>query len=115
MKTKLVNSRGGDLYRFWGQSLQQLVMKEQGPVINLASVEYSKVLHDCPVITPVFKDYSNGRYQVIAIHAKRARGMMANFIIENKITTPEKLKDFNQAGYSFAREQGAENELVFLR
>jgi cytoplasmic iron level regulating protein YaaA (DUF328/UPF0246 family) len=85
----------------------------------LASNEYfSSVkpkLLKAEIITPVFKEFKNGKYQVIAIFAKRARGGMANYIIQNKIDNIEALKDFNIGGYNFDSKLSSEKELVFTR
>jgi cytoplasmic iron level regulating protein YaaA (DUF328/UPF0246 family) len=57
-----------------------------------------------PIITPVFQEYRNGKYQVIGLFAKQARGMMVNYIIKNKINEPELLKGFNDEKYEFGGE-----------
>ena len=86
-------------------------------LINLASNEYSKVLKlnkiKSEVITPVFKDYKNGKLKVISFFAKKARGEMVNFIIKNKITSFEELKLFKNNGYAFSDENNA--DILFVR
>ena len=86
-------------------------------MINLASNEYSKVLNlnkiKSEVITPVFKDYKNGKLKVVSFYAKRARGEMVNFIIKNKITSYEDLKLFKNNGYAFSDENNA--SILFIR
>ena len=124
MKTKLKNPRGKDLYTFWGDRLAKELTKElesqkQAVLVNLASNEYFKAINKkelkADIITPVFKEHKNGKYSVIAIFAKKARGMMSDFIIKNKIEDPERLKTFKQEGYEFSEPQSKGNELVFIR
>ena len=124
MKIKLKNPRGKDLYTFWGNRLTHELNKEleshkQAILINLASNEYFKAINKkelkAEIITPVFKEYKNGKYSVVAIFAKKARGMMSDFIIKNKIEDPKKLKTFNQEGYEFSEQLSKENEWVFIR
>jgi cytoplasmic iron level regulating protein YaaA (DUF328/UPF0246 family) len=67
------------------------------------------------MITPVFKQYKNGNYKVIALFAKRARGTMTNFIVQNKIDEVERLKTFNEAGYEYNERLSSETEWVFVR
>jgi cytoplasmic iron level regulating protein YaaA (DUF328/UPF0246 family) len=67
------------------------------------------------LITPVFKDYKNGNYKIISFFAKKARGMMTKFIIENQIIEVERIKDFTTAGYYYSPQQSNEKQWVFLR
>ena len=67
------------------------------------------------IITPVFKDWKNGQYKMISFYAKKARGLMSRYIIDQQITTAEKLKEFDVEGYRFSAEMSQENEWVFLR
>lgn len=124
MGTKLVTPRGKNLYDFWGEKITDLLnsdLKNSGSnyIINLASNEYfssvKKKKLDGEIITPVFKDDKNGKYKIISFFAKKARGMMADYIIRNKITTIADLKKFNTAGYKFNKTESTETELVFLR
>ena len=93
-------------------------MKSTEVLVNLASNEYSKVLKlndfPNPVITPIFKDYKNGKLKVISFYAKRARGEMCNFIIKNKITNIENLKMFSDLDYKFSDEND-KGEILFTR
>ena len=75
----------------------------------------SKYLLKTAVITPVFKDYKNGKLKVISFFAKKARGLMVRYIIDNNITTAEELKRFNIDGYAFDLNMSTEEELVFIR
>ena len=70
---------------------------------------------DAKIVTPQFKDWSKDRYRVISFFAKRARGLMASYIIKNKIKTPAELTAFNIDGYSFCADESTESELVFKR
>ena len=119
MGTKLKTEVGNNLYEFWGDKLIKALssqMQDEEVLVNLASHEYSKGLKlesfNHPVITPVFKDYKNGKLKVISFFAKKARGEMANFIITNKITNPEDLKLFNN-GYKFSEINNG--EMLFSR
>ncbi|WP_298442494.1 peroxide stress protein YaaA [uncultured Ferrimonas sp.] len=124
MGTKLGNERGKDLYQFWGRQITEALtaaVAEQGDqvVVNLASNEYFKVvkpkLLDARVITPVFKDQKNGQYKIISFYAKKARGLMARFMIEQQPQQPQDLEAFNYDGYYFCAEQSTADSLVFLR
>lgn len=124
MGTKLANDNGKDLYAFWQSSIterlnQQLAELSADVVVNLASQEYFKAVKvkqlNARIITPVFKDFKNGQYKIISFFAKKARGLMARFIIQQRITTPEQLKAFDLAGYQYSSEQSSANEMVFLR
>ena len=124
MGTRFANSRGKDLYAFWGQRLTDHLnlMLEQNSakaVVNLASDEYfkavqAKLLH-APVITPVFEDYKNGRYKIISFFAKRARGMMARYCALHNITQPKKLQAFDLGGYAFDASASTEQRWVYRR
>ena len=121
MGTKLRTKSGNNLYKFWENSLHQALLtelKNEEEIINLASEEYSKALQlskfDNPVITPVFKDFKNGKLKVISFYAKKARGEMVNFIIKNKITKPENLKYFSNLGYQFT-DKTEKGEFLFVR
>lgn len=124
MKIKLKNPRGKDLYTFWGSRLSEALNKDfdyqkKRILINLASNEYFKALDKkklkADIITPVFKEYKNGKYSIIAIFAKKARGMMTDFIIKNKFEEAEELKTFNQEGYEYSEQLSKDNEWVFIR
>lgn len=124
MGTKLENKKGSNLYHFWGESITKKInkdMKDNGDelLVNLASNEYFKAvkpkLVKGTVITPVFKDCKNGQYKVISFFAKKARGMMAKYLIKNQIKTVEALKEFDVAGYYFSAEESTSTELVFKR
>ncbi|MDX5407527.1 MAG: peroxide stress protein YaaA [Chromatiaceae bacterium] len=124
MGTKLANAKGKDLYAFWQDTVtpvlnQQLAALNSDVVVNLASQEYFKAVQPKQltgrVITPVFKDFKNGQYKIISFFAKKARGLMARYIIQQRLTRSEQLMQFDVAGYQYSPEQSSANELVFLR
>ncbi|RTE85564.1 MULTISPECIES: peroxide stress protein YaaA [Gammaproteobacteria] len=124
MGTKLQNPRGKDLYTFWGDtitaSLNQALEEINSKVlVNLASNEYFKSVKpkalNAEIITPIFKDTKNGQLKVISFYAKKARGLMARFILEKQPKSVEDLKAFNSAGYEFDANLSKGNELVFRR
>ena len=124
MGTAFKNARGKDLYSFWGSrvtdSLKKLLEKEKKPVLlNLASEEYFKVLQakdlGCPVIAPVFQDAKDGKYKIISFYAKRARGLMARYVVENRISDPADLKGFNLDGYKYCAAESTAAKPVFRR
>ncbi|RUO20439.1 peroxide stress protein YaaA [Aliidiomarina iranensis] len=124
MGTKLDNPRGKDLYSFWGERITEKLneaIKDTGSdvLINLASNEYFKSVVtkklNAKVITPVFKDTKNGKLKVISFYAKKARGLMARYIIENKPNSLAELRSFSAAGYYFDESMSSEKELVFCR
>lgn len=124
MGTKLANSRGKDLYSFWGERISEWLNEDlaaQGDqvLLNLASLEYfgavkPKVLN-ARVIDTVFKDCKNGQYKIINFYAKKARGLMARYVIKERLQGPDGLKDFNTDGYYFDASASSENKFVFLR
>ena len=123
MGTKLQNSRGKNLYEFWGNKITDLLNKdfesEKDIVINLASEEYYKSINNKnlnnKVITPVFKEYKNGSYKTIAIYAKKARGLMSRYIIDNEIDNSDGLKTFTKEGYSYDESLSDNLNYVFTR
>tara|TARA_R110002049_G_scaffold186605_5_gene354874 strand:+ start:872 stop:1654 length:783 start_codon:yes stop_codon:yes gene_type:complete len=113
-----------NLYDYWGDKITQEVNKAlkghgEKVLINLASNEYFKAvkpkLLDGEIITPEFKDEKNGKLKIISFYAKKARGMMSNYIIKNKIAQVEDLKGFDYEGYHFSNELSKANKLVFTR
>lgn len=124
MGIKLANPVGKDLYSFWGDKLTEALnaaLAEQGDnvLINLASDEYFKAvkpkLLNGEIIKPVFLDEKNGKFKVISFYAKKARGLMSRYIIENKLSKPAQLKTFDVDGYFFDADASKGNELVFKR
>ena len=124
MKTRLKNPRGENLYQFWGdsitQSLNRVLRKQQDPVlVNLASNEYFKSVRpkllDGRLLNINFKETKQGKTRVVAIFAKRARGMMADYIIRNRIESPAAIRKFKQGGYRFSRELSDDTQWTFAR
>jgi len=122
MGTKLKVGRRENLYKFWDTTLAESLNEELQDgelLINLASTEYFKALPKkalkVPMITPVFKDFKNGQYKTIMTFAKKARGLMVRYIIDNNVETLEELKGFDVEGYGFSEEMSTETELVFTR
>ncbi|WP_042846990.1 peroxide stress protein YaaA [Providencia rettgeri] len=124
MGIRLKNTRGKDLYEFWGDIItkqlnQALAEQKDQVLVNLASDEYFKSVNtkklDGEIIKPIFLDEKNGKYKVISFYAKKARGLMSRFIIQNKLTKTDQLSDFNLDGYQFDESRSKGNELVFTR
>lgn len=124
MKTRLGNPRGDNLYQFWGEriteSLNKELDKQEEPVlINLASNEYFRSIKTKQLrgrlLNINFKDTKDGKTRVIALFAKRARGMMADYIIRNRIEEPAGLKRFRQGGYRFSKALSDDGQWTFER
>ena len=123
MGTSLKVNSSNNLYEFWGSSitdyLNQEMVKEE-LLVNLASKEYFKAVQSknlkATLVTPIFKDYKNGKLKIISFFAKKARGQMARYILDNGIETLNELKGFDIDGYGFSAEYTLnENEPVFVR
>jgi len=124
MGTALPNKRGKNLYAFWGPRLtlalnDALAATHSSVLVNLASQEYFRAVVpaklEAEIVTPVFKDGKNGRYKVISFFAKKARGLMADFIVRNRLNHPDGLMAFDADGYRFDPEASSNRELLFLR
>jgi len=122
MGTKLENENGNNLYKFWGDKITNVLnedLDEDDIIVNLASDEYFKSINKdkikSNIITPVFKEFKNGTYKVIAIYAKKARGLMSRFLIERKSTSIDDIKLFNVDGYSFDNSLSKDSQMVFTR
>ena len=120
MGTKLKNSQGKNLYEFWGDQISQVLNEDESEVIiNLASNEYFKGIDkksiNAKIINIAFKELKNDTYKIIGIYAKRARGLMVNYMIKNRLTEPELLKDFNVEGYQFRQAMSDDLTWVFTR
>lgn len=123
MKTPLMNSKGKNLYAFWGEKITEVLserVKHSGSniVINLASQEYFKAIQpkllSVPVLTIDFKSERNGAFKTIGVMAKRARGMMARRICAQQLTEVNQLKLFKEAGYHFKETLSSEFHWVFV-
>ena len=124
MGTKFANKRGADLYAFWGNLITDKINEHlkdaKDPVLlNLASNEYFKSVHQekihAPIITPVFMDKKNDKYKIISFFAKKARGLMSAYIIKNRISEVEHIKNFDSAGYSYNQAMSEGDKWVFTR
>ena len=124
MGTALANPRGNSLYEYWRQTITQAVnhcLSQQGSdvLLNLASQEYFQVLDpkaiNADIITPVFKDAKNGQYKIISFYAKKARGLMARYLITHRIQCVTDLQGFNVNGYWFNAKASDDKTLVFYR
>jgi len=126
MGTRFENARGKDLYAFWGERITHALNAQlehnansARVLVNCASTEYFKAVKPkklaAPVITPVFEDWKGGRYKIISFYAKRARGLMARYAVENRIAEPEALKAFDVDGYAFDAAASNDSTWVFRR
>ncbi|MDH4570920.1 peroxide stress protein YaaA [Pseudomonas sp. BN414] len=124
MGTKLANARGKDLYAFWGERIsgwlnEALAAQGDDILLNLASNEYFSSVKrkalSARIIDTEFKDLKNGQYKIISFYAKKARGLMARYVIKERLKDPEGLKDFNYQGYRYSAEHSKPDSLVFLR
>ena len=124
MGTRVDNPKGRNLYEFWGttptDALNKVLAGQTPPVlVNLASEEYFKVVRTdrvkARIVTPVFEDWKNGQYKIISFHAKRARGLMVRYAIDQQVDAVEKLKDFDTDGYAFDASASEDDRWVFRR
>ena len=124
MGTRLATGKGKNLYQFWGPQiadyLNQRAAADVSPVIvNLASEEYFKAVDrkalKARVVTCVFEEFRGDNYKIISFMAKRARGLMVRYAVENQVTTVDKLKDFDVEGYGFDAAASTLDRLVFRR
>ncbi|MBI9035947.1 MAG: peroxide stress protein YaaA [Bacteroidales bacterium] len=124
MGTNISVLKSKNLYEYWTKNItnainKQLEANSSEVLINLASNEYFKSIDQskltAKIITPEFKDRKNGHYKMVSFFAKKARGMMTRYIIQNRISDPEQLKLFNEDGYSYNEQLSKEDKLVFTR
>jgi len=124
MGTKLENKLGSNLYKFWGTKISKHLnkeMKEYGTdtILNLASNEYWKAVDQKAlkgnIIEANFKEEKDGQLKFISFNAKKARGYMARFVMDNKITTIDHLKGFDTEGYIYNEEHSTASSLLFVR
>ena len=124
MGTRFANLRGKNLYEFWGDKIttalnEHMAAQSTSTLVNLASNEYFSAVKPkqlaARIITPIFKDEKNGDYKIISFFAKKARGMMASFAIQERLTQAEELKAFNRDGYRYAPERSTATDWVFIR
>jgi cytoplasmic iron level regulating protein YaaA (DUF328/UPF0246 family) len=119
MGSRLANAEGPSLYAYWGKRLGPVLDKAaEGVVLNCASVEYFKAAKPSiksRIITPQFKEEKDGNLKMIGFFAKKARGSMARYLIENRISDPEDMKSFDTDGYSFQPQLSGVDDWVFTR
>ncbi|MBD3610262.1 MAG: peroxide stress protein YaaA [Gammaproteobacteria bacterium] len=124
MGRKIDTDRGKNLYEFWGETItdginQQLKKLKSDVLVNLASNEYFKSVKpktlNGEIITPEFKDWKNGDYKMMGVYAKKARGQLSRFVIQNRISEPEAMKEFNVDGYKFNQQLSTDKKWVFTR
>ncbi len=124
MGTKLANNNGKDLYDFWGDDITKSLNKELKKhdskyLINLASQEYfgavNRKLLVAPIIDIAFKEERNGKLKFISFNAKKARGMMTRYIVQNQINDIEGLKGFDTEGYNYDESLSSDNLLTYIR
>ncbi len=125
MGTRLKTRRGKSLYDFWGERITELVRAQLGAsgspiLLNLASAEYfrsvqTRGLEGVRVITPQFYDTKDGKSRVLFAFAKKARGLMARYLVEHRITEPESVKGFDTQGYRFREEMSEGDTWAFER
>ena len=122
MGSRLKSRRGNSLYDFWGTTISKALNRdaetlETGLLLNCASQEYFRAVDlkalKLRVLTPVFLENKDGAPKIISFFAKKARGSLARFVVENQVTDPESLKEFSVDGYRFQRQDG--DSLTFLR
>ena len=124
MGTSLKTRRGKSLYEFWGDRITEhlngeLALQKQPLVINLASNEYFKSVNtnklNSTLLSPVFKDEKNGQFKIISFFAKKARGAMARYLIQQRASTGNQVLEFDALGYCYDKAQSLEGQPVFLR
>lgn len=111
-----------NLYQFWNDKVAKALTKELSKgeiIVNLASQEYFKVIGQTKmknrIITPAFKEFKNGKFSIVMMYAKHARGAMARYLIQNEVNDINELKLYNVDGYTYDENQSTENEWVFVR
>ena len=124
MGTKLAFDDYATLYDYWSRRILDLLIEDLGSqgdniIVNLASKEYFKSIdkkaEEVRIVDVEFKDFKNGDYKIISFYAKKARGLMSRYMIQNRINDPEELKNFDYEGYAFDKDNSDENFLAFKR
>jgi hypothetical protein len=125
VSSKLMNHAGNDLYPFWKEKVTQSIQRDLRAsgqpeiILNLSSSEYSKILDikkaNISMLNVEFLEYQHDRFKQIVVYTKKARGMMARYVIRHKIENEEDLKGFNENGYWYHHELSNKNKLVFVR
>jgi len=124
MGTRLRISQAGSLYDFWGASITDSINDDlknhrNRILVNLASNEYFDSLDvksiEARIVTPVFKDLHKGKYKFLSFYGKRARGLMARYLVQHKVETVKAIKAFAVGGYRYSEAESRDNTPVFLR
>ena len=124
MGSRLQTKKGGTLYDYWGRELAEALNTQSlatgaTALVNCASQEYFGAVDidvlSVPLITPVFMERKDGKEKIVSFFAKKARGAMARFVIQNQVSTPEELVDFSTGGYAFQPDQSNSQKMVFVR
>lgn len=120
MSTSLENSRGKNLYEFWGDKITEKLNEEEGGlIINLASEEYFKAVNPqklkAKLISISFKEKRDGKFKIVGIIAKKMRGLMVDYIVKNSIKNLDEIKKFDLRGYSFNEELSSNNNFVYTK
>lgn len=122
MGTRLKVGRRENLYKFWEDKIKNYFKDNIDPeilIVNLASNEYFKAIESAKIPNQVlsvdFKDYSNGNYKIVSFFAKKARGMMTNYLVKNEVSEKEAVKGFDEAGYFFDEKSSTQDHYIFLR
>ena len=124
MGTKFANTAGKNLYAFWGELIteklnEEIANQKDDVLVNLASNEYFKSVKPSKlngrIITPVFKDWKGDKYKIISFYAKKARGLMCRYAIDQQVKEVEELKNFDYEGYAYNESMSSESEWVFVR
>lgn len=124
MGSRLASSKGKNLYEYWGSSISEMLNvtadeAETDMIVNCASTEYFSAVDKAAlsprVITPIFLEIRGGASKVISFHAKKARGALARFVVENRITSTANLTEFEVGGYQIDSGQSTDDTLVFSR
>lgn len=124
MGSQLATARGKSLYQYWGGKIAaalnaQAAASQSSLLVNCASKEYFGAVDlaslKLPVVTPVFLENKNGKAKIVSFYAKKARGAMARFIVQNRLTDRDDLQDFNAGGYCYQPDQSDSDNLVFMR
>ena len=124
MGSRLKTAKGGSLYEYWGTRLAEALNAQARAVgsqalVNCASQEYfgavDRAALAMPVITPVFKEIKDGRPRIVSFFAKKARGAMARYIVQNRVSAPADLQGFSAGGYRYAPDASEGETMVFMR
>jgi len=124
MGSKLKGAHGASLYEYWGKKLSETLNKQAKEndtqvLVNCASNEYFNAIHlaslSLKVVTPIFMERKDNKEKIVSFYAKKARGAIARFVIQNRLTEIDKLKYFNAWGYAYQPDQSDDKKLVYVR